>query len=106
MVQETEFGVIFEFGDSPCGLAAELRRAWVRSRRPGAGQPDFTSDSPGFPPELVGACSHVGSVEPDPSIAGIVQAVEAASNGEGEGQAESVQWSVNMNQPSTHWTKR
>jgi hypothetical protein len=93
MVQETEFGVIFEFGDSPCGLAAELRRAWVRSRRPG------------FPPELVGACSHVGSVEPDPSIAGIVQAVEAASNGEGEGQAESVQWSVNMNQPSTHWTK-
>jgi hypothetical protein len=36
-----------------------------------------------------GACSHVGSVEPDLSVAGIVQAVAGVGDGEGDRQADS-----------------
>lgn len=58
-----------------------------------------------------GACNHVWSVEPDPSVAGILQAVDGAGNGDGDGQADSAQCTVNQkfrvqNKASTDWTKR
>lgn len=42
------------------------------------------------------ACNHVGSVEPDPSVAGILQAVVGAGNGDGDEQADSAKCTVNQ----------
>ncbi|XP_047096163.1 uncharacterized protein LOC124708522 isoform X2 [Lolium rigidum] len=57
------------------------------------------------------ACNHVGSVELDPSVAGILQVVAAAGNGDGDEQLDSAKCTVNQkfrvqNEASTDWTKR
>jgi hypothetical protein len=49
-----------------------------------------------------GACSHVGSVEPDQSVAGIVQAVAGGVGGD-EDQQE-IQRSAN--EPSADWARK
>jgi hypothetical protein len=41
-------------------------------------------------------CNHVGSVEADPSVAGILQAVAGAGNGDGDKQADSAKCTANQ----------
>jgi hypothetical protein len=53
-----------------------------------------------------GSCSHVGSVEADPSVARIIDAISAPANGESKNHEESAECTVDMEEPKRDWTKR
>lgn len=48
----------------------------------------------------------MGSVAADPSVVGIVHAVAAAGEREGDGQAKSAESIANMDPLAPGWTKR
>jgi hypothetical protein len=53
-----------------------------------------------------GSCSHVGSTEPDPSVAGIIDAIAGPVNGESKIHEDSAECTVDMEEPKYDWTKR
>jgi hypothetical protein len=69
-----------------------------------AGIDELGFSSPGQRDE--GGCSHVGSVEPDESLVGIVQVVRGEDEVGADAQADSTQspWEKKPNSPG--WTKR
>jgi hypothetical protein len=53
-----------------------------------------------------GECSHVGSVEPEQSVMGIVQAIGRCGEQDEDGQADSAVSTGKMDPQSPGWTKR